>query len=144
MYVLLASVLKEFRLLLRDRVGLALMFLMPVVLVVVITSVQNSAFNVVNDNKISLLLCNNDSGSVSKEFISAIRRLEMFNIVEVKNSIAEEISKAMKEHDAMVALIIPGTFSSQLSQKAKSTSAKALTDFGLDSDTVQSVAVAVS
>lgn len=145
MYVLLASVLKEFRLLLRDRVGLALMFLMPVVLVVVITSVQNSAFNVVNDNKISLLLCNSDTGSVSKEFISAIRKLEMFNIVEVKNSIAsEDISQAMNEQDAMVALMIPEIFSLQLNQKARSTSAKALTDFSLESDTVKTHVVAVS
>src|SRR5437762_2237771 len=103
MLILLASILKEFRLLVRDRVGLALMFLMPVVLVVVITSVQNSAFNIVNDNKISLLLSNNDTGSVSKEFIAAIRKLEMFNIVEAKNRIAPgQISNAMKANDAMV------------------------------------------
>ncbi|MBK5286717.1 MAG: ABC transporter permease, partial [Bacteroidia bacterium] len=145
MYVLLISVLKEFRLLVRDSVGLALMFLMPVVLVVVITSVQNSAFNIVNENKISLLLFNNDTGSVSKEFISSIRKSEMFIIIEAKNHIERnEISKAMTENDAMAALIIPETFSSQLNQKAKSTSAKALTDFGLEGDNEKTDAVVVS
>ncbi|HKR03929.1 MAG TPA: ABC transporter permease [Bacteroidia bacterium] len=144
-HILLASVLKEVRLLIRDRVGLALMFLMPVVLVVVITSVQNSAFNIVNDNKISLLLCNEDTGSVSKEFIAAIGKLEMFNIVEIKNNpVPGEISKMMKEQDAMVALIIPGNFSPQLSLKANSTSAKALTDFGLGTDSVKTKPVTIS
>ncbi len=145
MHILLASIIKEYRLLVRDRVGLALMFLMPVILVVVITSVQNSAFNMVNDNKISLLLINSDSGVVSKEFIVAIRKLQMFNIVESKNMVASnQVSKDMKEKDAMVALIIPTCFSSQLNQKAKSTSAKALTNFGLESDSMKSELTAVS
>jgi|SRR6185436_10581946 len=138
MHILFASILKELRILIRDRIGLALMFLMPVVLVIVITSVQNSAFDIVNNNKISLLLCNNDTGDVSKEFIAAIRKLEMFNIVETKINIAPgEISAAMKKQDAMIALVIPQNFSSALSQKASVASAKALTDFGLESDTVK-------
>lgn len=137
MFILWASIIKEFRLLLRDRVGLALMFLMPVVLVVTITSVQNSAFDLVNNNKMTLLLFNKDSGDVSKEFINAISKLQMFNIVKVENDIAmEHISKTMKEKDAMVALIIPGNFSLQINQKIKSTSQKALVNFGLETDSV--------
>ncbi len=135
MHILLASMLKEFWLLIRDRMGLAIMFFMPVVLAVIITSVQNSAFNLVNNNKISMLVCNKDTGSVSKELITAITELQMFNIIKTNKNIGEEdISKTMKEHNAMVALVIPENFSSQLNQKARTLASKALTNFGIQSD----------
>ncbi len=137
MRVLIASLVKEFRLLIRDRLGLAAMFLMPVILAVVITSVQNSTFDLVNNNKIELLLCNKDSGAASKDFIASIKALRMFNIIDTRNTIsASDISKQMKEKDAMIALIIPENFSVQLNNKVKSISANALIRFGLDADSV--------
>ena len=135
MRVFAASFIKEFRLLVRDRFGLGVMFLMPVILAVVITSVQNSTFDLVNNNKISLLICNRDSGLVSKELIASIHALNMFNINETNISTnPSDISKQMKEIDAMVALIIPQNFSLQLIQKTKHISSKALKGFGLDVD----------
>ncbi len=50
------------KILLRDRLGLFLIFFMPILLVIVITSVQNSTFELVNNNKISLLVYNKDQG----------------------------------------------------------------------------------
>ena len=60
---LLASIKKEFFILLNDKIGLALLFIMPVLLVLIITIVQDSAFKVVNENKFSLLIVNKDSGN---------------------------------------------------------------------------------
>ncbi|MCH5691071.1 hypothetical protein LWM68_46725 [Niabella sp. W65] len=42
---------KDWRILTRDKVGLTLMFVMPIVLAIVITTVQNSTFELVNDKK---------------------------------------------------------------------------------------------
>ncbi len=137
MLKLWAALVKEARLLLRDRVGLALMFVMPVVLVLVITSVQNSTFELVNDNKLTLLLVSSDSGTVSKEFIDGIHRLGMFDIVNSGPVDAEtaDFSTLLKEKDALVALVIPSGFSAQLQDKTAAVTAKALANFGLGTDT---------
>jgi len=52
MYKLWATIKKDVRVLLRDKVGLTFMFLMPIMLAIIITAVQNSTFELVNDNKI--------------------------------------------------------------------------------------------
>lgn len=67
MHILTATIIKDLKILLRDRVGLIIMFSMPILLVIIITSVQNSAFELVNNNKISLVIYNNDNDSLSKK-----------------------------------------------------------------------------
>ena len=74
MFKFTSTLIKEFRLLIRDRVGLAVMFLMPIILVIIMTSIQNSTFELINDNKISLLISNNDTSDVSKDFISTLEK----------------------------------------------------------------------
>ncbi len=66
MQKLIATIIKDFRLLFRDWMGLAFMFVMPIVLVIVITNIENTTFNLVNENKVTMLLCNQDSGDVVK------------------------------------------------------------------------------
>ncbi len=71
MHILRATIIKDLKILLRDRVGLFMMFFMPILLVIVITSVQNSAFELVNNNKISLVIYNNDKDSLSQRLVEA-------------------------------------------------------------------------
>jgi general stress protein CsbA len=83
MYKLGATILKDLRILLRDKIGLVLMFGMPVLLVIVITKIQNSTFELVNKNKITLLLANRDTGKTSNEMIAAIDKIGMFTIIQL-------------------------------------------------------------
>jgi len=53
---------KDFLLLIRDVAGLLLMFLMPILLVILMSSLQNSTLNIVNDVHVPLLLVNHDKG----------------------------------------------------------------------------------
>ena len=80
MFKLWSTIVKDFRILTRDKVGLALMFLMPILLVIVITSIQNNTFELVNDNKVPLLISNQDAGESSKELLSSIEALGMFDV----------------------------------------------------------------
>ena len=66
MYKLWATIQKDVRVLLRDKVGILLMFVMPIILVVVVTSIQNSTFELVGKNRLALLICNRDTGKMSK------------------------------------------------------------------------------
>ena len=62
MFRLWATIIKDWRIMTRDKAGLILMFLMPVILAIVIASVQNSTFELVNENKIPIIILNKDKG----------------------------------------------------------------------------------
>ena len=137
MFRLYATILKDFRILTRDKVGLTLMFLMPVVLAIVITIVQNSTFEMVNNNKMALLLCNRDTGEAAKQLTAAIEKVGMFNVEKVAADQTEkQISERMGSKDALVAIVIPETFSAELTAKAKHIAVQALKDVTTPTDTV--------
>ena len=75
MHILKATIIKDLKILLRDRVGLFMMFFMPILLVIVITSVQNSTFELVNNNKISLVVYNKDKGTLGSQLMDGIRKI---------------------------------------------------------------------
>ncbi|MBC7904883.1 MAG: ABC transporter permease [Gemmatimonadaceae bacterium] len=134
MYKLFATILKDLRILTRDKVGLTLMFLMPVVLAIVITAIQNSTFELVNDNKVPLMVCNRDTGTAGKNLVEAITKIGMFELREVSSDISNRhISDRMHAKDALVAVVIPSDFSARLNQRAKDVSSRALNDFGVSS-----------
>ena len=132
MYKLWATILKDTRLLTRDKVGLALMFLMPILLVVVITSIQNATFDLVNNNKVSVLLCNKDKGKIGLEFKKSISQMGMFDITEVDKNLKEKgLSDLMKEKDVLLVVVIPEKFSEVITRKSANITSKSLTEFGL-------------
>src|SRR6266481_3325383 len=115
MYKLRATILKDLRILMRDKIGLTLMFGMPILLVLVITKIQNSTFELVNKNKVTLLLANRDTGKVSTELIQAIDKIGMFKLAEVgRNESDKQLTDRMHAKDAMLALIIPQNFSANV------------------------------
>lgn len=137
MYKLRATILKDIRILLRDKVGLIFMFGMPIILAVVITALQNSTFELVNDNKVPLLLCNRDTGEAGKQLVTAIEKVGLFNMKQViGNKTEKEISDRMHAKDALIAIIIPANFSADMDVKAKNISGKALNELGLETDTI--------
>jgi len=140
MFKLWTTIVKDFRILLRDKVGISLMFVMPIILVVVVTSIQNSTFNLVNKNKLSVLICNTDTGQASMQLIKSINKIGMFKVSLVPNYKTEKLmGDAMHNQDAMLGVIIPSNFTIQVDAKSKSTAGKALKSFGLDGDTVKKV-----
>jgi ABC-2 type transport system permease protein len=56
MYRFRIAAKKEFLILLNDKTGLALMFIMPILLVYIITIIQDSAFKTANQNSMTLLV----------------------------------------------------------------------------------------
>ena len=125
------------RILTRDRLGLVFMFVMPIVLAVVITAVQNSTFEMLNTNTVPMLLCNRDTGDAGKQMEVAIIKVGMFDLKQVTPNVTDkEISDRMHEKDAVIAIIIPADFTQRLKQKADETAKKALKNFGMQTDSV--------
>ena len=63
--------------------GLTLMFVMPIILAIVIASVQNSTFELVNENKIPILLLNKDTSEPAMELEMALGKVGMFDIKKI-------------------------------------------------------------
>ncbi len=143
MFKFWASLLKELRLLLRDKVGLTLMFVMPILLALLITSIQISAFELVNNNKIKVLLFNQDQGALSLEMLKQLEDVGRFELIPMQSLNPATIGDDLNNRDAFVALIIPKGFSEKMSQKAQYAAGTALVEFGIESETKKQVSVKV-
>jgi ABC-2 type transport system permease protein len=137
MFKLWSTILKDMRILTRDRLGLIFMFVMPIVLAVVITAVQNSTFEMLNTNTVPMLICNRDTGNAGKQLEAAITKVGMFDLKQVTPNVTEkEISERMHAKDAVIAIIIPADFTQKIKQKAGVTAKKALHNFGMQTDSL--------
>jgi ABC-2 type transport system permease protein len=129
MQILKATIIKDLKILLRDRVGLFMMFFMPILLVIVITSVQNSTFELVNNNKITLIIFNKDGGPMGAQFEEGIRKIGLFNIRNSDSTIGlAQIPSLMYDSNALVALVIPAGFTRFIETKADDLANRALRD----------------
>jgi len=138
MFKLRATIIKDIRILLRDKVGISLMFVMPIILVIVVTSIQNSTFQLVNKNRLSILISNRDTGQSSQQLIKDIGKIGMFKVSLVPADQNKELmADAMHTQDAMLGVVIPSDFSAKVSAKSKSIAGKALTSFGLQGDSTK-------
>ncbi|MBS1577241.1 MAG: ABC transporter permease [Bacteroidetes bacterium] len=135
MFKLKATILKDIRILLRDKVGLSFMLLMPVLLAIVITSVQNSTFEMVNDNKVSLLIYNKDKGEVSAELVKALDKIGIFDLKQANAGEDEkDVINRMHAKDALLAIIIPGNYTEEVLTKAKNITKEALKNINVSGD----------
>lgn len=134
MYKLRATLIKDIRILSRDKVGLTFMFLMPVILVIVITSLQAGTYELVNENKMELVICNRDKGELGKQFVQALSKAGLSAITDIPAHFSDEqVANEMHKKDALIAIDIPADFSLKLTEKANSIASKALSDISTDS-----------
>ncbi len=128
---LLASIKKEFLLLINDKVGLLLMYLMPVLLVFVITLVQDSTFKLVNENKLEIIIVNNDEGSLGDTLMAQLSRTGTFHVEQKKQLSDSDIQKTLLDGSELIAIKIPERFTENLRAKAKNVSIGMLSEFEL-------------
>lgn len=135
---LFASIKKEFLLLIYDKVGLLLMYLMPIFLVFVITIVQDSTFKLVNENNIEISVVNNDNGYLGDSLLSILHNSGSFEITEAKGLSREEIKASLLNDNHLLTFEIPSGFTEQLTIKAQGISRGMLQEFGiLDADSTK-------
>jgi ABC-2 type transport system permease protein len=78
---LLASIKKEFLVLIRDWAGLGLIFLMPVVLVLVMTLIQDASFRKLDETKITLLYLDEDMDTLGIQVQEGLKKAGYFEVV---------------------------------------------------------------
>ncbi|WP_167470935.1 ABC transporter permease [Flavobacterium cupreum] len=137
-YKIWMSVVKEFLLLKRDLGGLIILFIMPLVLVITVTLIQDSTFKTISDTKIPILLVDNDKGSVSKTVFDNLEKSNLFSVVtQIDNkAITEEVAKeAVYKGKFQLAIVIPKNLSVDLQAKIDQNVAKIVSSMGLTDST---------
>lgn len=110
------------------------MFLMPLLLVLIITVIQDSAFKVVNDNKISLLLVNQDQGRSGGELTDMLRKSGMFEVIENRGYSLDELRDRVTDGEALTGLFITSDFSEKMAAKSKQFSQIVVHSMGLQEE----------
>jgi ABC-2 type transport system permease protein len=137
-YKIWMSVVKEFLLLKRDLGGLIILFIMPLVLVITVTLIQDSTFKTVTDSKIQILLVDQDKGSVSKTVFDNLEKSNLFTVVTQIDDkpITEEVAKeAVYKGKFQLAIVIPQNLSVDLQAKIDQNVEKIVSSMGLTDST---------
>jgi ABC-2 type transport system permease protein len=132
MYKLWATILKDVRVLRQDRLGLVFMFVMPVLLVLIVTGMQRGTFDLVNKNRLPLLVCNKDTGAASLQFIRAVDTMGLFEVRQIPGTQNESmIRERLYRKEALLAVVLPPDFSAHVNARTTTLAGKALKSFGL-------------
>ncbi len=110
LHKLLATVKKEVLLLLRDKVGLSILFIMPMVLIFVMTLVQDSAFKTMNEKGIPVVFIDNDKDSLGIQIERGLKANDLCYLsdsIDGKPANVETAQKAVQEGKFLVGIVIP-------------------------------------
>lgn len=138
MYKFLMSVYKEMLLLKRDFGGLVILFVMPLVLIVTITLIQDSTFKSVNESRIPILLVDHDNGNISKTVKENLNESGSFEIVtQIDGATVTEATakEAVFKGKYQLAIVIPEKLSADLQLKVNQNVGKIVSQFGLEDTT---------
>lgn len=118
-----ASLRKEFLVLIKDIPGLLILFLLPVVMIIVVTLVQHSTFEQLKgSNKTSLLFADADNellGQTVKEGLEESNNFKLETTYKGLQPTADAARKAVIDGDYKIALVIPEGTTERLRKKIK-------------------------
>ncbi len=110
MRVISKLVYKDFLVIIRDRGGLAMLFLMPMALVLIMTSLQDNTFKAINESGINLIILNNDPDSLGTAIEQEIVRSNFFSIhnsINGQKPTEQAIKEAVAAGKYQVGIVIP-------------------------------------
>ena len=77
-----ASTIKDIILLLRDRAGLVMLFVMPAALIIIMTLLQDSTFRALEERKLPILVLNYDNDTFGINIVEDLKESRFFEVVE--------------------------------------------------------------
>jgi ABC-2 type transport system permease protein len=128
----LATIYKEFLLLIRDPGGMALIFIMPLALVIVMALVQDAPFRDYQEIKLEVLFVDQDKDSLSSKVMKAFKTSPNVNLV--ANSDTVEAKKLVQSGKFKAAIVLPKNASADLRRKTKQLISKVFSNFGLPAE----------
>jgi ABC-2 type transport system permease protein len=125
----LATIYKEFLLLIRDPGGMALILLMPLALLVVMALVQDGPFKDYQEIKLDVLIADFDNDSLSAKIRKAFHASPNINLVE--NNDTAEVKRMVSVGEYKAAIVIPSNATIELRRKSKQIIEEIFANFGL-------------
>ena len=124
-----ASLYKNLLLLTRDRAGLLVLFLMPSVLVLVVTLVQNNVLEATGGSGLKVLLADEDRGAIGEAIRERLAATETFQLIDSRAGQPLTIEQARHEvatGKVPFGILLPQGSSANLGSASKELAANAL------------------
>lgn len=126
---------KEMLLLIRDKSGLAMLFIMPVVLIVISSLMQEFGWSsLTKDPSVQVLFVDNDHDSLGMKIKNGFKDSESFKVIDSLNHkplTALAAKNAVKQGEYLIAIVVPENATRTMRANVSLTVAKTLAGFGL-------------
>lgn len=130
MLQLFSTIIKEYLILIRDRSGMAILFVMPVALVTIMALVQDAPFRDYQELKVPALIVNYDKGELGKKIANGIDSAGIFQLTRSQmneHDVKSQISSGKYE----IGIVIPENASARLNHKVDYFVNNTLSEMGL-------------
>lgn len=112
---LISLIYKDFLLLVRDKAGLVFLFAMPLVLVLVMTGMQEGALESATSKSISLIILDADQNEIGYTVVEKLQEQEMFDVHLADASTTEDVvQQLVKKGTYLVGITIPANTTSKI------------------------------
>ncbi|MPS74253.1 MAG: ABC transporter permease [Chryseobacterium sp.] len=140
LYKLWRSFFKEILLLKRDIGGIVIIFLMPLLLIITITLIQDSTFKNLEGSKIPIIFIDNDHSEISKKIESELKASKSFQLLTNYNE--NSAKEAVFSGDYQMAIVIPQNLTKDINSNIDSKVQTIVRSFGLEADSTATKHVA--
>ncbi len=126
MRIFLRLAYKDYLVIVRDRGGLAMLFLMPLALVLIMTSLQDTTFRALNESGIRMIILNGDKDSLGMAIENEIIRSDFFAVrheIDNKPPTEQSIREAVAAGKFQIGMIIPPGATEHIRNQVKSSAA---------------------
>ncbi|WP_137904753.1 ABC transporter permease [Chryseobacterium sp. 2VB] len=135
LYKLWRSFIKEVLLLKRDIGGIVIIFVMPLLLIVTITLIQDSTFKNLEGSKIPIIFIDQDKSEVSKNIKAELENSKTFQLLTNFNE--KSAQDAVFSGDYQMAIVIPENLTKDLNSNIDSKVQTIVSSFGLEGDSAK-------
>ncbi|NOS56625.1 MAG: hypothetical protein HOP37_10270, partial [Cyclobacteriaceae bacterium] len=107
---LLATIKKEVLILLRDQIGLSILFIMPMILILVMTLIQDSAFRTLNEKGIPVVFVDNDQDTLGLSIYKGLKGYSLCSLtdsIDGKPATAQTAKEAVSKGKFLMGIVIP-------------------------------------
>jgi ABC-2 type transport system permease protein len=108
------ELIKNLLLLWRDRAGLLILFLMPALLVVIITLVQNNVYKMMGESAARVLLVDDDGGELGREIVAGMKGVALTRELGGRAVTAGEAKELVASGRFQACIVIPAGASETL------------------------------
>jgi ABC-2 type transport system permease protein len=105
-----AIIKKEVLILFRDKIGLSILFIMPVILILVMTLIQDSAFKTINENGIPIVFVNNDQDLLGNAIYKGLKNSPLCYLsdsISGQPASEESVRDAVADGKFLIGIVIP-------------------------------------